>query len=91
MKLNATTEMMPVTWPSFANMHPFAPTEQAEGFQVVRVFLQLEPPGLSFDFLMLSHAKVGLEYLLLYVLSERRTFGMHFKLRNYLSCLKNNA
>uniref|UniRef100_A0A7N0USE0 Glycine cleavage system P protein n=1 Tax=Kalanchoe fedtschenkoi TaxID=63787 RepID=A0A7N0USE0_KALFE len=33
MKLNATTEMMPVTWPSFANMHPFAPTEQAEGFQ----------------------------------------------------------
>ncbi|KAM7510844.1 hypothetical protein LguiB_009719 [Lonicera macranthoides] len=33
MKLNATTEMMPVTWPSFANMHPFAPTEQAEGYQ----------------------------------------------------------
>ncbi|KAK3018122.1 hypothetical protein RJ639_004581 [Escallonia herrerae] len=33
MKLNATTEMMPVTWPSFADMHPFAPTEQAEGYQ----------------------------------------------------------
>lgn len=33
MKLNATTEMMPVTWPAFANMHPFAPTEQAEGYQ----------------------------------------------------------
>ncbi|BBN16741.1 glycine cleavage system P protein (glycine dehydrogenase) [Marchantia polymorpha subsp. ruderalis] len=33
MKLNATTEMMPVTWPEFANLHPFAPTEQTEGFQ----------------------------------------------------------
>nr|GMD47613.1 glycine dehydrogenase (decarboxylating), mitochondrial [Ipomoea batatas] len=33
MKLNATTEMMPVTWPSFADIHPFAPTEQAAGFQ----------------------------------------------------------
>ncbi|KAF5207586.1 Glycine dehydrogenase (decarboxylating) [Thalictrum thalictroides] len=33
MKLNATTEMMPVTWPSFADMHPFAPTEQALGYQ----------------------------------------------------------
>ncbi|KAL3682194.1 hypothetical protein R1sor_000216 [Riccia sorocarpa] len=33
MKLNATTEMMPVTFPEFANLHPFAPTEQTEGFQ----------------------------------------------------------
>ncbi|KAI0494094.1 hypothetical protein KFK09_024225 [Dendrobium nobile] len=33
MKLNATTEMMPVTWPEFANIHPFAPTEQALGYQ----------------------------------------------------------
>ncbi|KAL2346549.1 hypothetical protein Fmac_000549 [Flemingia macrophylla] len=33
MKLNATTEMMPVTWPSFANIHPFAPIEQAQGYQ----------------------------------------------------------
>ncbi|KAI7742955.1 hypothetical protein M8C21_010426, partial [Ambrosia artemisiifolia] len=33
MKLNATTEMMPVTWPAFAEMHPFAPIEQAEGYQ----------------------------------------------------------
>jgi len=32
-KLNAT-EMMPLTWPSFANIHPFAPTEQAQGYQV---------------------------------------------------------
>lgn len=34
MKLNATTEMMPVTWPSFTDIHPFAPPEQAQGYQV---------------------------------------------------------
>ncbi|GFH34865.1 aminomethyl-transferring glycine dehydrogenase [Streptomyces pacificus] len=32
MKLNATTEMEPVTWPGFAQIHPFAPVEQAEGY-----------------------------------------------------------
>jgi glycine dehydrogenase len=32
MKLNATAEMEPVTWPEFANMHPFAPAEQAQGY-----------------------------------------------------------
>jgi glycine cleavage system P protein (glycine dehydrogenase) len=32
MKLNATTEMEPVTWPEFADMHPFAPREQAAGY-----------------------------------------------------------
>uniref|UniRef100_A0A0E0HTF1 Glycine cleavage system P protein n=1 Tax=Oryza nivara TaxID=4536 RepID=A0A0E0HTF1_ORYNI len=32
MKLNATVEMMPVTYPNFANMHPFAPTDQAAGY-----------------------------------------------------------
>ncbi len=33
MKLNATTEMIPVTWPEFGNLHPFAPISQAEGYQ----------------------------------------------------------
>ncbi len=32
MKLNATAEMEPVTWPEFAALHPFAPVEQAEGY-----------------------------------------------------------
>ncbi|WP_404816312.1 aminomethyl-transferring glycine dehydrogenase [Streptomyces thermolineatus] len=32
MKLNATTEMEPITWPQFGEMHPFAPVEQAEGY-----------------------------------------------------------
>ncbi len=33
MKLNATTEMIPVTWREFSAMHPFAPPEQAEGYR----------------------------------------------------------
>lgn len=33
MKLNATAEMIPVTWPEFANIHPFAPLDQAAGYQ----------------------------------------------------------
>ena len=32
MKLNAAVEMMPVTWPEFANVHPFAPADQVEGY-----------------------------------------------------------
>jgi glycine dehydrogenase len=32
MKLNATTEMEPVTWPEFGGIHPFAPLEQAQGY-----------------------------------------------------------
>jgi glycine dehydrogenase len=35
MKLNATTEMEAVTWPEFANMHPFAPSYQAKGYQTL--------------------------------------------------------
>ena len=33
MKLNATAEMYPVTWPEFGNIHPFAPVEQAKGYK----------------------------------------------------------
>ena len=32
MKLNATSEMIPVTWPEFGNIHPFAPADQASGY-----------------------------------------------------------
>jgi len=32
MKLNATTEMVPVSWPEFSSIHPFVPTEQARGY-----------------------------------------------------------
>lgn len=32
MKLNAAAELLPLTWPEFANMHPFAPVEQAKGY-----------------------------------------------------------
>lgn len=33
MKLNATTQMTPVTWPEFGGLHPFAPAEQAKGYE----------------------------------------------------------
>ena len=35
MKLNATVEMIPVTWPEFAQIHPFAPAQQVAGYQVM--------------------------------------------------------
>jgi len=35
MKLNATSEMIPITWPEFANLHPFVPVEQAEGYRLM--------------------------------------------------------
>ena len=40
MKLNATSEMIPVTWPEFGSLHPFAPVDQAEGYR--RLFAELE-------------------------------------------------
>jgi glycine dehydrogenase len=33
MKLNATSEMIPITWPEFAHVHPFAPREQLQGYE----------------------------------------------------------
>ncbi|BAQ83797.1 aminomethyl-transferring glycine dehydrogenase [Pseudomonas sp. St29] len=35
MKLNASSEMIPITWPEFANLHPFAPREQAIGYTLM--------------------------------------------------------
>ncbi|HXT71808.1 MAG TPA: aminomethyl-transferring glycine dehydrogenase [Vicinamibacterales bacterium] len=40
MKLNAAAEMMPVSWPQFSRLHPFAPVEQAAGYQAI--FRELE-------------------------------------------------
>jgi len=40
MKLNATTEMIPITWPEFNRLHPFAPLAQAQGYQ--QLFRELE-------------------------------------------------
>ncbi|MBU3699067.1 MAG: aminomethyl-transferring glycine dehydrogenase [Candidatus Kapabacteria bacterium] len=39
MKLNATAEMIPITWPAFNRVHPFAPTSQTQGYQ--RIFSEL--------------------------------------------------
>jgi glycine dehydrogenase len=35
MKLNATAEMLPITWPEFSNMHPFAPADQSAGYRAM--------------------------------------------------------
>src|SRR5690606_2596247 len=40
MKLNATAEMYPITWPEFGKLHPFAPAEQSEGYR--EMFAELE-------------------------------------------------
>ncbi len=40
MKLNATVEMIPVTWPEFGGLHPYAPADQAAGYSIL--FEQLE-------------------------------------------------
>jgi glycine dehydrogenase len=40
MKLNATAEMIPVTWPEFGKLHPFAPMEQAQGYKLLFEELQ---------------------------------------------------
>jgi glycine dehydrogenase len=36
MKLNATSEMTPISWPEFANIHPFAPADQRAGYDTLR-------------------------------------------------------
>ncbi|MEX2381716.1 MAG: aminomethyl-transferring glycine dehydrogenase [Opitutales bacterium] len=35
MKLNATSEMLPISWPEFSKIHPFVPLDQAEGYQIL--------------------------------------------------------
>ena len=41
MKLNATTEMVPVTWPEFGSIHPFVPTNQAQGYHIMMQELEI--------------------------------------------------
>jgi glycine dehydrogenase len=40
MKLNATSEMIPITWPEFADVHPFAPVDQTAGYDILREQLE---------------------------------------------------
>jgi glycine dehydrogenase len=55
MKLNATTEMIPITWPGFAQIHPFVPLEQASGY--VEMIKRLEDYLLE----MTGYDKVSLQ------------------------------
>ena len=46
MKLNATTEMLPVSWPELASLHPFVPLDQAQGYQeMFQVLFTLPSPA----------------------------------------------
>ena len=55
MKLNAVSEMIPLTWPENSNMHPFAPEDQTLGYQILiskladSLALITELPGVSFQ------------------------------------------
>jgi glycine dehydrogenase len=50
MKLNATSEMIPITWPEFASLHPFAPLSQAEGYlQLIAELEQMLAVATGYD------------------------------------------
>lgn len=49
MKLNATTEMIPISWPELANLHPFVPLDQAAGYQEMFEVGRLHLPHYSAD------------------------------------------
>jgi glycine cleavage system P protein (glycine dehydrogenase) len=47
MKLNATAEMMPLTWPGFSDMHPFAPSDQVQGYAEMIADLEAKLKAIS--------------------------------------------
>jgi len=47
MKLNATAEMMPLTWPSFSEVHPFAPSDQVQGYAEIIADLEAKLIAIS--------------------------------------------
>ncbi len=47
MKLNATAEMIPISWPEFCDMHPFAPLDQAEGYRLLLTDLEKKLAALT--------------------------------------------
>ncbi|KAL3134428.1 Glycine dehydrogenase [Trebouxia sp. C0009 RCD-2024] len=50
MKLNATSEMIPISWPELANLHPFVPLDQAAGYQeMFEYFAHLLAVIIGFD------------------------------------------
>uniref|UniRef100_A0A914NRZ3 Uncharacterized protein n=1 Tax=Meloidogyne incognita TaxID=6306 RepID=A0A914NRZ3_MELIC len=42
MKLNASYELIPISWPKFADIHTFVPTEQAKGYSKICLILSLD-------------------------------------------------
>ena len=58
MKLNATAEMIPITWPEFANLHPFVPLDQAQGIYFIRIFQELSKNFLLFLIFLLGYVEM---------------------------------
>ncbi len=91
MKLNASAEMFPVTWPEFARMHPFAPAEQTAGYQ--ELFKQLEAwlaeiTGLDAVSLQPNAGSQG-EYAGLLAIREYHAINLEFQISNLRSQISN--
>ena len=56
-KLNATAEMLPVSFPGFSKLHPFAPREQAQGYS--ELFRQLEDDAFDRCLLAFLHSRLA--------------------------------
>ena len=71
MKLNATAEMIPITWPQFANIHPFVPADQAQGYAeliadllLADVFAELARPERPLERLLLRARRLAAHHAL---------------------------
>ena len=72
MKLNAASEMMPISIPEFANLHPFVPIEQAEGYHEIFKSLTKDLCDVTgFDAISLSGAQGEYAGLMVIELSQK--------------------
>ncbi len=82
MKLNATTQMTPVTWPEFGLLHPFAPPEQARGYARIAADLSAwlgEISGLPAVSLQPNSGAQGEYTGLLVIRARHRALGQHHR------------
>ena len=76
MKLNATAEMMPITWPELNRIHPFAPAEQTQGYaELITSFEDILCEITGFPGMSLQVRGAGLGF----GLGARSTFGKMMK------------
>ena len=83
MKLNAAAEMLPLSWPAFANMHPFVPVEQAAGYHEVLRSLErdlAEVTGFAATSLQPNSGAQGEYAGLLVIRAYHRSRGDHHRI-----------